>query len=87
VIPDVSAYTPAEQSIIAAQLYETGLLTPPEPVIDKADVVLDFNPAEHSPSTVNGYLMAVSDAERRRVIALEMTGKARDQILRKWRDV
>lgn len=87
VIPDVSAYTPAEQSVIAAQLYETGLLTAPEPAIDKAEVASTFNPADHSPSTVNGYLMAVSDAERRRVISLEMTDKARDQILRKWRDV
>lgn len=43
-----------------------------------------FNPADHTPSVVNGYLMGVSLGERRRVLASEMAGKKRDQILRKW---
>lgn len=41
-----------------------------------------FNPSDHSPSTVIGYLMAASPAERRRVLAAEMCGRKRDRILR-----
>jgi hypothetical protein len=86
VIPDVSAYTVHEQEIIAEQLRYTGVVPTPTPEPDglAEAAAAPFDPSDHSPSTVNGYLMAAGDAERRRVVALEMVGKRRDQILRKW---
>ena len=88
VLPDVSAYTRHEQEVIAEQLRQEGVIHEEKALVDVAEAVTPaFDPSEHSPSTVNGYLMGVADAEKRRVVALEMTGKARDQILRKWRGV
>lgn len=85
VIPDMSRHTPHEQVVVAEQLYQNGILQRQAPEVDKASIAPTFNPSEHSPSTVNGYLMGQPDHERRRVLALEMTGKHRDQILRKWK--
>lgn len=81
VIPDVSAYTPHEQVVIAEQLYHSGVIKPPTPERDTAQVERTFNPADYTPSEVRGYLLGSDDRERRRVLALEMTGKARQQIL------
>ena len=42
-------------------------------VVDGSDL---FNPADHTVSAVNGYLMApIPMSEKRRVIALEMSSK------------
>ncbi|MFC9761641.1 DUF2744 domain-containing protein [Rhodococcus jostii] len=89
VLPDVTTYTRHEQEVIAAQLRQEGVIHQEKTQVDVAEVLPKrlFDPAEHSPSTVNGYLMGVADVERRRVVAAEMTGKGRDQILRKWRGV
>jgi len=88
-LPDMSAFTRHEQEVVAEQLRYHGVVREDMPEPEVAEVVSTpaFDPSEHSPSTVNGYLMGVADAEKRRVVALEMTGKARDQILRKWRGV
>jgi len=91
IVPDPAAHTPHEQAAMVERLYYTGALKRPEPEVDKASVGEArpvFNPAEHSPSEVRTYLeYCANDAERRRVIAAEMTGKKRPQILRnpKWR--
>lgn len=87
VIPDMSGYTAHEQVVVAEQLYQNGILRRQAPEVDKAEVIggPQFNPSEHSPSTVNGYLMGQPAHERRRVLAAEMCGKKRDQILRKWK--
>ena len=88
VLPDVTTYTRHEQEVIVEQLRQEGVIHEEKALVDVAEAVTPaFDPSEHSPSTVNGYLMGVADAEKRRVVALEMTGKARDQILRKWRGV
>lgn len=84
-IPDMERHTPHEQAVVAEQLYHTGVIKRQEPQPDKATVGKArpvFNPSDYSPSMVNGYLMGVDDTERRRVLAAEMTGKKRQQILR-----
>ncbi|QIS16504.1 phage gene 29 protein family protein [Nocardia arthritidis] len=91
-IPDPLAYTAHEQAVMAERLYHTGMLGDRVPAYREHEFAEEesgapFDPAEHSPSTVNGYLMAAKPPERRRVIAAEMVGKQRDQILRKWRGV
>lgn len=89
VIPDVSTrvHTPEEQAIVVEQLYHDGAIPRPEPEMDKATVERTFNPADYTPSEVRGYLIGADDRERARVLALEMTGKARQQILKdpRWR--
>lgn len=90
IIPDVGVYTRYEQEIIKEQLRYHGVVKDEEPKTPTARVNLGplFDPSEHTPSTVNGYLMGCdsqgNDAEIRRVIAAEMAGKHRQQILRKW---
>lgn len=90
VIPDVDEYTPTEQELIAEQLRHRGFLQTQAAEPAKAQVVSGpkFDPGAHSPSAVNGYLMGMEAAgnkgEMRRVIAAEMVGKKRDQVLRKW---
>lgn len=90
IIPDVGEYTRHEQEIIAEQLRYHGVIPTEEPKVETAQENLGplFDPSEHTPSTVNGYLMAchsqARESEIRRVIAAEMAGKKRDQILRKW---
>ncbi|WP_418345278.1 phage gene 29 protein family protein [Rhodococcus pyridinivorans] len=84
-IPDPAEFTPHEQAVMRERMYHTGVLKRPEPAVDKASVGKArnlFNPSDYSPSMVNGYLMGVDDTERRRVLAAEMTGKKRQQILR-----
>ncbi|WP_277835248.1 phage gene 29 protein family protein [Speluncibacter jeojiensis] len=87
-IPNMAEYTAHEQEVVAEQLRYTGVVKDKPPAVDLAKVAMpprdQFNPTDHSPSTVNGYLMAAGEQERRRVLAVEMTGKHRDQILRKW---
>ncbi|WP_407107870.1 DUF2744 domain-containing protein [Rhodococcus aetherivorans] len=88
-VPDPAEYTPHEQAVMAERMYHTGVLKRPEPQVDTARDGTLFEPSEHSPSVVNAYLeyCAGGDSERRRVLAAEMTGKKRQQILRnpKWR--
>ncbi|WP_280395568.1 phage gene 29 protein family protein [Nocardia brasiliensis] len=91
-IPDPLDYTAHEQAVMAERLYHAGMLGDKVPVYRENEYAEEesgeiFNPSDHSPSTVNGYLMAAKPAERRRVVAAEMTGKCRDQVLRKWRGV
>ncbi|NKR48801.1 DUF2744 domain-containing protein [Rhodococcus hoagii] len=88
-IPDVSAkvHTREEQEIIAEQLYHDGVIPRPETAVETASVERTFNPSDYTPSEVRGYLIGADDRERARVLALEMTGKARPQILNdpRWR--
>lgn len=88
-IPDPAEFTAHEQQLMIERMRQLGRLPEKNPEVDRASVEGGelFNPADHTPSTVNGYLMACSPAEKRRVIAAEMTGKQRDQILRKHRGV
>ncbi|MGV9744584.1 phage gene 29 protein family protein [Rhodococcus zopfii] len=90
VIPDMGPHTPHEREIVAEQLRYFGTIPTEKPALETAQENLGplFDPSEHTPSTVNGYLMGVqaqnNTGELRRVIAAEMAGKRRDQILRKW---
>jgi hypothetical protein len=82
-IPDPLEYTQHEQQVMLERIEHgrrSGERAKPEGAsVDREQ----FNPSDHTCSTVNGYLMACSPAEGRRVVAAEMVGKARDQILRK----
>lgn len=86
VIQDPASLNAYEQDIQLERYRHLGRLpeVPKEP--EGAEVWSGglFDPSEHTPSTVNGYLMAASPVERRRVLAAEMVGKKRDQILRRW---
>ncbi len=89
-IPDPAAHTPHEQAAMAERMYYTGVLKRAEPEPDKASVsrapVQPVRPhrrvGEHLPR-----VGAADDAERSRVLAAEMLGKKRQQILRnpKWK--
>ena len=83
VIPKVTSdvYTRHEQEVIAEQLYYDGVIQRPDPERDLAAVEKTFDPRDSTPSEVRGYLIGADDRERSRVLALEMTGKAREQIL------
>lgn len=87
VIPDPAQFTRHEQEVLKERLKLTGVITEPEPEIKGAKIMPDFNPSDHTPSVVHGYLLAADDDERRRVLALEMRGKQRDKILNRpeWR--
>lgn len=91
-IPDPLAFTPHEQAVMAERLYHAGMLGDRVPAYRKHEYAEvesgePFDPSEHNVATVNGYLMAVSAAEKRRVVAAEMVGKARPGILNKHRGV
>ncbi len=88
-VPDPAEFTSHEQEAMAERLYHTGVLKREDPKPEGAQAVrAPFNPADHTPSSVNTYLeYCADDHERRRVIAAEMTGKKRQQVLRnpKWK--
>jgi hypothetical protein len=88
-IQDPAELTVHEQMVQVERLRFTGAIKDPEPEVVAAQVVNRplFDPSEHTPSYVNGYLAGQSELEIRRVIAAEMCGKARDQILRKHKGV
>lgn len=78
-LPDMAEYTPHERAFMVEDLRYHGAVKSDEPKMDTA-VVVDasdlFNPADHTVSAVNGYLMApIPMSEKRRVIALEMSSK------------
>ena len=86
-LPNMAEYTTHEKAFVAEQLYYDGTIKIPETPVDGAVVVPTapaFNPADHTVSAVNGYLMApISMTEKRRVIAAEMASrKPRQGILR-----
>ena len=77
VAQDMDAFTTEQNRNHFDQLLDKGFRPPDE--VDgpgTASVEVDppktFNPSEHSPSIVIGYLLGQDDAERRRVLALEM---------------
>ncbi|MEZ5152131.1 phage gene 29 protein family protein [Rhodococcus zopfii] len=89
-VPDPAAHTPHEQAAMAERMYYTGVLKRAEPEPDKASISrAPFNPSDHTVASVNTYLEwgAANDSERSRVLAAEMLGKKRQQILRnpKWK--
>lgn len=90
IIPDVGLYTRSEQEIIAEQLRYHGVVKdePRQESTARAYSLDQFDPSDATPSEVNGYLKGIASQgnweEMQRVIAAEMTGKKRDQILRKW---
>ena len=90
-VADLSKFTVDENKIHAEQLRYLGVVPGQElePVDTASEINGElFDPRKHTPSTVNGYLMACSAAEKRRVIAAEMaSGKPRQQILNKHRGV
>lgn len=85
VIQDPELLARHEQEVVAEKLRYLGVVkdAPEAHPLQKARVKTGplFNPAEHSPSTVKGYLMGQDEREIRRVLAAEMRGKARPQIL------
>lgn len=87
VVPDPAQFTRHEQEVLAERLRFAGVITEPEPEVRGAKIMPTFNPSDHTPSVVHGYLLAADDDERRRVLALEMRGKQRDKILNRpeWR--
>jgi hypothetical protein len=87
VAQDMDVFTTEQNQVHFQQLVEKGFKVPdPEPGPAEASVVTDlpktFNPNDHSPSVVIGYLMGQDDTERRRVVAAEMRGSRKsDKIL------
>jgi hypothetical protein len=86
VAQDMDVFTTEQNQAHFDQLLEKGFKPPePEPGPSEASVVTDlpksFEPGDHSPSVVVGYLLGQDDTERRRVIAAEMRGKRREKIL------
>lgn len=87
VAQDMDVFTTEQNQVHFDQLVEKGFKVPDhEPGPAEASVVTEmpktFNPADHSPSVVVGYLMGQDDTERRRVVAAEMRGSRRsDKIL------
>lgn len=90
VIPDPLEFTVHEQAVMQERMRYGGTLRDPEPVEDGAarEFRPQFDPTDRSPSAVNAYLEACdmmgNDAEIRRVVAAEMMGKHRQQILTRW---
>lgn len=85
VVPDMEQYTVHEQAVAAEQMHHSGVLKREESRIVGARVIDadSFDPKQHPPNVVIGYLMAADDFERHRVLALEMQGKQRKSILNK----
>lgn len=94
IIPDPAEFAVHEQAVMAERMYQTGVLKVPEvePEGHARELRPQFNPSEHTPSGVNGYMEACkimgNEVEMRRVMAAEMNasegGKHRDNILKKW---
>jgi hypothetical protein len=83
---DMTVFTAEQNRDHIRQLQEMNLVPTPEPAsAGVASVVTEppktFDPTEHSPSVVVGYLLGQDDTERRRVVAMEMRGKRRERIL------
>lgn len=89
-IPDPAEFTVHEQLVMQERMRYTGTLKDPEPEPDglAEEFKPQFNPTDHTPSAVNGYLEACSAMgnmhEMKRVVAAEMMGKHRQQILKRW---
>lgn len=87
VAQDMDVFTTEQNQVHFQQLVEKGFKVPePESGPAEASVVTDlpktFNPNDHAPSVVVGYLMGQDDTERRRVVAAEMRGSRKsDKIL------
>lgn len=88
-LPSADEMDVLERAVMAEDLRRVGAIPTPEPEIVTAEVVHlnAFNPDEHIPSTVIGYLIGADVGERRRVLAAEMRGKNRNKILNdeRWR--
>lgn len=86
VAQDMDAFTTEQNANHFDQLLGKGF-RPPESVDGpgvasvETEVPKTFDPSKWTPSEVKGYLLGQDDTERRRVLALEMTGKRRDKIL------
>ncbi|MFD6517295.1 DUF2744 domain-containing protein [Rhodococcus sp. NPDC060176] len=78
-LPDMGEYTRHEQEFVAEQLRYHGVVKDAAAESDSAEVVDSselFDPADHTVSGVNGYLLApIPLSEKRRVIAAEMASK------------
>jgi hypothetical protein len=88
VAQDMDVYTTEQNRAHFDQLYYDKKFRPYEEPAGPAEasVVTDlpktFNPNDHAPSVVIGYLMGQDDTERRRVVAAEMRGSRKsDKIL------
>lgn len=90
VIPDPAEFAVHEQAIMAERMYYTGVLKEPEvePTGHARELRAQFDPTTRTPSAVNAYIEACetmgNTAEMSRVVAAEMMGAHRQQILKKW---
>lgn len=87
VIQDPATLTAEARELQLNEYRKLGLIPPWDRPVEGAEVVCGplFDPSEHQPATVNGYLMGASEVERRRVVAAEMAGKNRGRILSNWK--
>jgi hypothetical protein len=83
-VPDPEVMTESEQAFLVERLRYLGRMPAP---VHRVPVGERLNPSKHEASVVLGYLMGCDDVEKRRVIAAEMTGLARQEILEKYRGV
>jgi hypothetical protein len=90
VIPDPAEFAVHEQAIMVERLHYTGAIKDPEPEGPPVARELrpQFDPTGRTPSAVNAYIEACetmgNTAEMARVVAAEMMGAHRQQILKKW---
>ncbi|WP_032384703.1 phage gene 29 protein family protein [Rhodococcoides fascians] len=86
VAQDMNAFTTEQNANHFDQLLGKGF-RPPESVDGPGVASVEtgpektFDPGNYTPGEVKGYLLGQDDTERRRVLALEMTGKRREKIL------
>ncbi|QIS21252.1 phage gene 29 protein family protein [Nocardia terpenica] len=83
-VPDPEEMTHAEQAFMAERLRYLGRMPAPPHRVPAGE---RMDPAKHEAAVVLGYLMGCDEVEKRRVIAAEMTGLAREEILEKYRGV
>lgn len=72
---NMDVYTTEQNADHFDQLLDKGFRPPNQqdgPATAEVVIPKTFNPSEHSPSVVIGYLIGQDEAERRRVLALEM---------------
>lgn len=80
-LPDPLSFTREQQEAMVERLRYAGVLPEDTPPVDTAMVEKTFNPSDHTPPVVVGYLLGQPDHERRRVLSAEMRGKKRAKIL------
>lgn len=86
VAQDMDAFTTEQNANHFNQLLGKGF-RPPESVDGPGEASVEtevpkaFDPSHYTPGEVKGYLLGQDETERRRVLALELSGKRREKIL------